>query len=372
MSAPQPRARVRDWHRLDRPDMVASWDALARWASEPNPFYESWYLLASLHALDPRGKVRLFTLEVDGQLAGLLPLRRATSYYGHPLPHWRGWAHANCFLGAPLVARGFERLFWHELLAWADRHAGLAPFLHLACVPARGPLHDALVDELAATGRAAATVRLEERAMLSGNLDAESYLEASLSTKKRKELRRQHRRLAEEGELTSEHRQDSDGLGEWIADFLALEKSGWKGRQGSALGCDPATAALFEQALHGAARQGRLDRLALRLDGRPIAMLASFVALPGAFSFKTAYDESLSRFSPGVLMQLEALTRRDPREVRWIDSCAAQDHPMIDHLWRERRPVASLSLGIGGPLHRAAFAAIARRETGRPPTGLSA
>ena len=270
-----------------------------------------------------------------------------------------------------LVARGFERIFWRELLGFVDARAGRALFLHLPQMPATGPLHEALSRELADSARPAATVLHEERAMLAGDTAAEDYLAASMSAKKRKELRRQHRRLADQGALASEHRRDAHGLDDWCARFLALEQSGWKGRAGSALASDARTAQVFREALAGAARQGRLDRLSLTLDGRPIAMLATFLAEPGAFSFKTAFDETFARYSPGVLLQCEALAGHNAARVRWVDSCAAEDHPMIDHIWRERRAIAAHSIAIGGPLRRAAFNAIARRETGSAPTGIA-
>ena len=72
----QVRLVLRPWASCDTADMRAAWDALAVRAAEPNPFYESWFLLPSLRALDPQGSVSLACLEVDGQLAGLLPLRR--------------------------------------------------------------------------------------------------------------------------------------------------------------------------------------------------------------------------------------------------------------------------------------------------------
>ena len=347
------------------------WDALAQWASEPNPFFESWYLLPSLENLDPQGRVRLLVLEADGQLAGLMPVKQELDYYGHPLPHLRNWAHANCFLGAPLVARGFERMFWRELLAWADRRAGLSLFLHLAHLPSQGALWEALVAESAAAGRPAATVMREKRAMLASDLSPEDYLEASLSTKKRKELRRQQRRLSDEGELVVERQRDDTGLIGWTEEFLTLEAKGWKGSNGSALASDAATKDIFRRALQGAARRGKLDRLAMRLGNRPVAMLASFVSRPGAFSYKTAFDEDYARFSPGVLLQRENLAILERGSIDWVDSCAAEDHPMIDHIWRERRTIARCSIGIGGPLRRAAFRTIAARETGRAARGIA-
>ena len=361
----------RAWRALDTPSEIARWDALAQWASEPNPFHESWYLLPALRALDPDGAVKLLCLEAGGQLAGLVPVRRASRYYGHPVPHIANWLHGNAFCGAPLVAKGFERAFWRELLAWCDGQPGGALFLHLAQVPTEGPLHDALTQVLAEQSRQAATVLREERALLRSDLAPDAYLEESLSGKKRKELRRQHRRLGEEGELTVERSEASDALPTWTDEFLALEQAGWKGANGSALACDPATARLFREALDGAARAGRLERLAIRLDGRPLAMLATFLTPPGAFSFKTAFDEDFARFSPGVLLQREALELLVRPDIEWADSCAAADHPMIDHFWRERRTVARHNIAIGGKARRLLFNALARRETGSTPKGIA-
>jgi len=354
----------RDWRDFDDPAEIARWDALTQWAAEPNPFHESWYLLPALRAFDPGGAVKLLCLETEGQLAGILPTARVARYYGHPIPHLANWLHGNAFLGTPLVAQGFERAFWRELFAWSDARPGGALFLHLARMPAEGPLHDALLEVLAEQGRQGATVHREERALLRSALDPEAYLEDSLSGKKRKELRRQHRRLAEEGALAVERSEGSEALEAWTDEFLALERAGWKGEQGSALACEPRTEALLREALAGAARRGRLERLAIRLDDRPLAMLASFLAPPGAFSFKTAFDERFARFSPGVLLQRENLAMLARPGIEWTDSCAAMDHPMIDHFWRQRRTVARHNVAIGGKARRLLFRALAARETG--------
>jgi CelD/BcsL family acetyltransferase involved in cellulose biosynthesis len=360
-------ARALPWRDLATGERLPQWDALASWAAEPNPFFESWALLPALRALDPEGDVELLCVEGDGALVGLLPVRRERSYYGHRLPHLRSWVHANAFVGAPLVATGCETAFWRAVLEWADAHTGGALFLHLAQVPLDGPVHAALVTELKRQKRHGAVVMREERALLASRNSAADYFEASLSGKKRKELRRQHNRLAEEGTLAFERRRDTDGIDAWIAGFLALEATGWKGAAGSALASDPATAALFAETMAHAARLRRLERLQLTLDGKPIAMLANLYAEPGAFSYKTAFDERYARFSPGVLLQRENLAMLEDRDVRWCDSCAAAGHPMIDHIWRERRAIGRLSIAIGGPLRRLAFDAIAAAETrGRP------
>lgn len=369
-AAPAVQARAVGWTMMDTPEARLAWDALAQCAAEPNPFHESWYLLPALRTLDPEGSVKLLRLEADGDLAGLIPLRHENRYYRWPIPQLCNWIHGNCFLGAPLVAAGMERQFWRALLAWADTHAGRGLFLHLGAMPLSGPVHAALQAVLSEQGRLAGLVLREERAMLASPLSPEAYFEASLSGKKRKELRRQFARLSELGEVRFERRRDDYRLGHWIDNFLALEHSGWKGLAGSALASHQSTAQLFREALAGAASQGKLERLTLSLDGEPIAMLVNFLTPPGAYSYKTAFDERFSRYSPGVLVQRENLELLDSPEIDWCDSCASADHPMIDHIWRERRPVGRISIAIGGKLRRTVFARLLKAELGRNPAGL--
>jgi len=371
----QPRVmaiRAVGWPVMDSPDARVAWDALSACAAEPNPFNESWYLLAALRAFDPAGGVKLLRFEADGELAGLLPLHAPAKYYRWPVPHLAGWVHANCFLGAPLVARGLEREFWRALLEWADANPARGIFLHLAQMPLTGPVQDALQIVLGEQGRLAAIVHREDRAMLASDLSPEAYFEASLSGKKRKELRRQYNRLAELGEVAMTRTTDDAGLARWIEDFLALEHSGWKGTNGSAIASHQTTTRMFKEALFGAASQGKLERLTLTLDDQPIAMLANFLTPPGAFSYKTAFDERFARYSPGVLVQRENLALLAADGIDWCDSCAAADHPMIDHIWRERRPIGRMSIAIGGKLRRALFARLVRAELGRNPAGLAA
>lgn len=263
----------------------------------------------------------------------------------------------------PLVAKGHEEAFWRALLTHLDRTPRRALFLHLPGLPADGPVNAALDGVMATSPRAHCSVAEEHRAFLTGESTAAAYLGAAISTKKRKELRRQHNRLAEEVTLTFERRADDAGLAQWTEEFLALEAAGWKGEAGSALACSPDTRTLFEHAMAGAAAAGRLERLALRLDGRAIAMLVNLVTAPGVYSFKTAYDEAYARFSPGMLLQLENLALLERGDIQWADSCAVEGHPMIERLWRGHRRVVSRNIAIGGPARRALFRLLMAYET---------
>jgi CelD/BcsL family acetyltransferase involved in cellulose biosynthesis len=340
--------------------LVAEWDALTTNASEPNPFGERWYLAAALAAL-PVESVRIAMVRSD-RLLGIIPLTRHSRYAGLPFAHQANWLNYNAFLGTPLIRIGGEQAFWSALLTHLDGADDNGLFLHLTGLATQGPVVEALLAACRADSRRIAQVHHEERALLERGLSPDAYWEANVRGKKRKELRRQHKRLAEEGALTFERDNGAAGLDAWVADFLALEKAGWKGANGSALDCADETRALFSAALHGAAAISKLELLTLRLDGRAIAMLANFLTPPGAFSFKTAFDEDYARFSPGVLLQYENLALLEREGIDWCDSCAAQDHPMIDSLWSGRRVIGRYSIAIGGTAKRAAFAALLAAE----------
>lgn len=347
----------------DKPAFRAAWELLVAEAAEPNPFFEPWFLTPALRQWGAQRGIMIKTWYSYGRLSGLLPVRAGAGYYGHRVPHMAGWLHANAFCGAPLILAGREEAFWRALLADADRNAGRALFLHLPKLPADGPALAALDRVLMASPRAQYTAARESRALLTGGGTAAAYLEAAMNAKKRKELRRQRARLAEEGTLTIDRVEGSEGLAEWTAQFLTLESAGWKGAGGSALASALDSHAFFTEALEGAAASGRLERLTMRLDGRPIAMLANFITAPGAFSFKTAFDEGYARFSPGMLLQLENLALLERPTIQWADSCAAEGHPMIERLWRGRRHLESRNIAIGGPLRRALFGVLQAHET---------
>jgi len=111
--------------------------------------------------------------------------------------------------------------------------------------------------------------------------------------------------------------------------------------------------AYFEAICLGAHKNGELHCAELTLDGVPIAMLASFRSGGGVYTFKIAFDEDHSKYSPGTLLMLKAAGAflGDAR-VAWVDSCAMPDHPMIDHIWAQRRVMRSVLVTSTHPLSR--------------------
>ncbi len=327
----------------------ARWTDLANHAAEANSFYAPAMLDAALDHLVAGIGVHLIEVYDGPMLIGLMPVALARRHGRAPVANVVNWMHRHCFFGAPLIRRGHETAAWTGFLAQLDAASWAPGFLHLSGIDAAGANAAAIEAACTRDGRRIVELHRYDRALLRSEEDADAYWDTNVRPKKRKEIRRLQKRLAELGTVSSRILTDPADLPGWIDAFLALEASGWKGGEGTALGCNPADAAFFRAAATAALAADQLHMLRLDLDGRPIAMLANFRHLDGAFSFKIAIDETLGRFSPGVLIEIDNLRAvlSDPA-IGWMDSCAAAGHPMIDSLWGERRSIVQYRIALRG------------------------
>lgn len=340
----------------------ASWDDLATSAAEPNVFVERWFLDAA-RALPRADGVQLLVVHQEDRLIGAVPLCLDPEYGRLPLCHVETWLHYHSFLGVPLLRAGYETAAWSAMLTTLDRSRWAKGLIHFTGLAEHGPAHCALVAAAKALGRPCPTVHRIERAALAGDLSPQAYYETHVRKKKRKELKRLAARLDELGAVTWRRLAADDDVAAWADAYLALEAKGWKGEAGSALATDNATRRFFHAALAGANAAGKLDMLAMELDGRPIAMLVNFLSPPGGFAFKTAFDEDYARFSPGVLLQIENLALLDRPGLDWVDSCAVANHSMIDSIWAERRSIIRVTLPLAGARGAATYALARAAET---------
>jgi hypothetical protein len=78
-----------------------AWRRLVLRAAEPNPFFEPYYLLATIQRVDASG-AHLLVVERDGEWLACVPVRRRGA---PPLGALQSWCDEYCFLGTPLVDR---------------------------------------------------------------------------------------------------------------------------------------------------------------------------------------------------------------------------------------------------------------------------
>ncbi|MCW8278188.1 GNAT family N-acetyltransferase [Pseudomonas sp. PCH199] len=346
----------------DAEPYIEAWEALAKAAVEPNVFYSPWALLSALeHLVGNKRFVLLFILRPTERtmrpgfvIDGFFPLFEPGACALLPLSEARMVRHRYCFSVAPLLRSGHESGVMRSFVRWLHRHRKRYPLLRMRDAPADGPLADALRGALREEGRRFHEGAHWQRALMRLGDDAECYLERALSSKERREYRRRRNRLAELGDLRIRVLQPcGEDLAAWLAAFVKLEMKGWKGESQSALGSRPESRRYFEAVASAAYARGQLMMLEMSLDGRPLAMLCDFLAPPAAFAFKIAFDEDYAKYSPGALLILEYIHRRnelEERGIEWMDSCSNPDSVLINHLWLERKPLCTYMLSSGSPL----------------------
>jgi CelD/BcsL family acetyltransferase involved in cellulose biosynthesis len=321
--------------------ITPAWEGLVANACEANPFYEPWILLPALQA---QGAADFrCVLAWDGRaLAGLFPFERRRRYRGLPVTTLASWRHSAYLLCTPLVRADTAVECLKALLAWR----GDASLLELRYLRADGPFAAALARALRTSRAAFATIGRFSRPLLCKAANAEAYL-ARLSPHLRKDLRRKQRRIAEQPGYAEVARGPGGDFEAEIERFIALEASGWKGAAGGAFAGSEQSLRFGRAVLGEAARRGRLHMVGLDCGGKPVARRFSLLAGEGAFAFKTAYDESYARYSPGVLAEVMRIREFHRLPQQWMDSYTDPANPTANRMWCERREIETLAIAAG-------------------------
>lgn len=145
---------------------------------------------------------------------------------------------------------------------------------------------------------------------LDTTLDGEA-LAAAWSKNLRTSLQKSRKRLTADGPWRIVTASAGPEAAQAFGAFLHLEASGWKGSSGtgSAIALDPRLTAFYRRLLEAGRPGLRCEIALLEAGGRPAA--AQFAMIDGQCRhvLKIAYDESLSRYSPGQVLLEEMLKR---------------------------------------------------------------
>lgn len=334
---------------------VPLWQTLANAASEPNAFYEPWFLLPAAEHFETHGESwKILIVERDGahgpEWGGFFPFLER-SWKGLPgTRRLQLWQHDQCFLTTPLVRLGVEEDVLRTLLGFLRSDSAFPGLLHWPLAGADGRIQQALIEITRSELLGVYVHDQFNRALLKRQLNTPKTGEqpsGALTGHHLRELRRQRRRLEDSGPLEVRLLQSRAQLGLWTDWFLKLEASGWKGREGTALESTDESRQFLEEMLAAGFESGAIEFWGLFQQGEPLAMKLNFRSGVGSFSFKIAYDERFHRCSPGVQLELEHLQRFPDSGLEWMDSCAVSGHAMIGRLWPERRRIQNLLLSTG-------------------------
>lgn len=338
-----------EWRPLEGlSPIIDEWRELAAHALEPNVFYEPAFALAAARVFTGEAGALLVWSEArPRRLLGLFPARIERRRYGINLPVLMGWTHAYGPLGVPLVEREGVEPIVAAFLAHVAADAALPGLLLLPYLPEDGAFAAALAAILRRAQMPSADLNRHQRALLQPNDDRLFYVEQSLGQHQHKELRRRWRRLGDTGAVLFTAASEPQQIAAALEDFFTLEAGGWKGRAGTAAAERDDIQHFIRTAVRHLAAEGKVLIDRILIDGVAIAAAIVLRSGPRAWFWKIAFDESFARYSPGVMLSV-ALTDDllDDLTVAWTDSCATANHPMIDHLWRERLPLCDRLIAV--------------------------
>lgn len=338
---------------------LPAWENLVAEALEPNVFYEPWMVMPAILAYGLRKElwfVLILRRDPSGQrpprLCGFFPLELLTHYNGLgkrlPIRTLSLWRHPRCYLCTPLLSRLYAQETVSAFFDWLDSGAHGCALLQFAHANGDGPFARLLTDYFYQHANLTYVTDCYTRALFRPSDSAGQYVQQAVSAKHRRTLRSQETRLARKGRLDYLVLEREDDVGNWVQQFLKLEASGWKGKEGTAFACSEADCTFFSAVVKEAFRRRQLMMLALHLNDQPIASKCNLLSEPGSFAFRIAFDEEYSEFSPGVLLELENIRQLHARpEIRWMDSCADPDNSMLNHLWLDRRTIPTIVVGTG-------------------------
>jgi CelD/BcsL family acetyltransferase involved in cellulose biosynthesis len=276
----------------DLDGLSEEWDALADRIGA-TPFLRPGWIAAWWEAFG-RGELEILTARRGESLQAVVPIAHRHGKDASP----SNWHTPECgFLSidGPSAAAVLSELF-----ARRSRHVSLGVLRLAALAPEFAEL-----GAIAAAARYRAVARSQGRSPYVDIQGEWSSYERALKGDFRRDLFRRRRRLQRLGRV----RLDVAHTTASLADALALERLGWKGKKGTAISSRPETSQFYTRIARWAEERGSLRLSFLRLDGHAIAFHLALEEGGVYYALKGGFDPSFGAYAPGKLVVHGTLER---------------------------------------------------------------
>jgi CelD/BcsL family acetyltransferase involved in cellulose biosynthesis len=307
--------------------IAEDWRRLCDESGDEEVFYRPEWAQAYLQAFEPKADFTVISAWLGDTLRGILPLvRRRIMMSGLPVVQLALPANVHSLRASLTICPGEEGAAALKALWQATKTLPHWDLIDVANV-VEGSALDRLATLAQADGYRTSRKRTSQTLYLpidnssasstSDKSGAQPSWLAGTRPKFRSHLRRAKRQLEEQGRLEVSHYSAANP--EALEKFYALEASGWKGEEGTAIKCHPSTRHFYDSIAHAAARDGYLSLDFLELNGKPIAGHFGFNLRGRYFLAKAGYDEAFRRHGPGQLLVNEILSQTRERGLREFD-----------------------------------------------------
>ena len=282
--------------------MAGAWRQLCDENSAGEPFCRPEFVAAFVRAFAPKALLTVVTASIDGKLRAVLPLLSRTVWsYGLPARQLEGVSGVHSCRFDLVKAPGAEGDAALEAIWSALKDRPGWDVIRISSVPEKG-LANQLVELATAEGYAVSTRQCSQYPYIPLVGDGNEPWLREVDGHFRRQVQRRTRQLEQLGSLRllRIEKADSTRLGQ----FYELESSGWKGKEGTAIGCHAETRQFYDEIAREAERFGYFGLYQLSLDDHLLAASFGFEYRGRCYPLKWCYDEDRRSSSPGhVLIQ---------------------------------------------------------------------
>lgn len=291
--------------------MSEDWDALADRTQAP-PFLRPGWLDAWWTSFGA-GSLELLEERTDGRLVAVMPLVRARGRFSSPT-NW----HTPEF---GMLAEGDD-----ERARLAGRLVDLDPrAISLSFVPRHGRGLEELRRVLRGHRYSERLVSLSQTPIVDLEQGLDHFLRTLPSKSLAGTLKRRRRRIERHGSLSLAVEDGRTRLAELLEEGFAVEASGWKRREGTAIASHPSTRAYYTDVAAHASAKGALRLFYLRLDDRLIGFQYAVVSHDTLYCVKAGYDEAYRAYGPGKLLMYDVIAWAAANGFRRCDLGGSED-----------------------------------------------
>ncbi|ACL61386.1 cellulose biosynthesis protein CelD [Methylobacterium nodulans ORS 2060] len=255
-----------------------------------------------------------------------------------------------CYVGSPVLDESCSVDVLRKFIVFI-RNSKLPPVLSLGDLYADDD-HMKILEDAFATERVSYEVLgRRRRAKLQSELGGDAYLAETLSSQTRKKLNQKWRRLKEIDDVQEDcSRGRREDILSTLDEILSVEQAGWKGRRsdrGRAVLLDSGKAGFVRSAIRGMAEDDLVACRSIRLGGQLVAGQILLYSGLAAFTWLTAYDEKLSKYSPGILLlKFTTLALLNDPGVCFADSCNPDHSGYMADMWRDHMDVIDIVVDV--------------------------
>lgn len=324
------------------PDLIARWRDLESRSCHTNAFLSPEFLLPAWKWLEPDGRSFLLTVEErqSGRLRSLGCFQESPGSRLMAVPHLVAAKTIHSFRTGLLLDECTAEAtlnVWFTYLQKQSQWGGVVfPTMRLDSI-----LAQRMQSAMKACHLSWHTGPQITSAAFFPPIAFEGKLSEHLSKHRCKLLRQKQRNLESVGPVRLHRIERSDEVAQAIEQFLNLENAGWKGKEGTSLQSNFASAEFLREMATGFFERGKLVLTQLLAGDHVVASTINLHGASTLFAFKIGWDPLFAKASPGVLLEnlMLPLVCRDFPEVTCLDSCA-RPGSFLEEIWPHQITIA--------------------------------